>query len=71
MQWCSCCPAPACWGVLVATARESAAQQLHIELAALPDEQQRRRLATLLSVDEALCRRPASCDPGAYRGPVS
>jgi len=38
---------------LVATAREQAAQQLHAELAALPDEQQRRRLADLLTVDEA------------------
>ena len=37
---------------LVATAREQAAQQLHAELAALPDEQQRERLAGLLTVDE-------------------
>ncbi len=34
---------------LVATAREQAAQQLHAEL---PDEQQRRQLAGLLTVDE-------------------
>jgi len=38
---------------LVAGAREQAAQQLHAELAALPDEQQRGQLAGLLSVDEA------------------
>jgi len=37
---------------LVATAREQAAQQLHAELAALPDEQQRGQLAGLLTVDE-------------------
>jgi hypothetical protein len=37
---------------LVATAREQAAQQLHAELAALPDEQQRGQLAGLLTVGE-------------------
>jgi len=46
-------PGPSLLERLVATARESAAQQLHVELAALPDEQQRRRLAGLLTVDEA------------------
>ena len=46
-------PGPSLLERLVATARESAARQLHVELAALPDEQQRRRLAGLRTVDEA------------------
>jgi len=46
-------PGPSLLERLVATARESTARQLHVELAALTDEQQRRRLAGLLTVDEA------------------
>jgi len=46
-------PGPSLLERLAATAREQAAQQLHAELAGLPDEQQRGQLAGLLVVDEA------------------
>ena len=45
-------PGPSVLLRFVATAREQAAQQLHAELAGLPDEQQRRQLTGLLIVDE-------------------
>ena len=46
-----CYPDPACER-LITTVREQATQQLHTELAALPDGEQRHHLNGLLSVEE-------------------
>jgi hypothetical protein len=65
-------PGPSLLQRVITTVRESVAQQVHAELAALPDERQRTALSTLLVVDattrtstlEQLRRGPTSVTAG-------